>query len=114
MAGTGVGASLLRELRSRQVVYLPIAPSALEGVRVLKCQIGGLTKKVALCFYCEGRSVLLRTERALYVSINCYNPARSWHFELEVCVMRYRIESSKCGSSEQCMIDAAEGDDVEN
>ena len=35
-------AALLRELKSRQAVYLPIAPSALEGVRVLNCQTGGL------------------------------------------------------------------------
>ena len=28
--------------------------------------------------------------------------------------MRYRIESGKCGSSEQCMIATVEGDDVED
>ena len=27
--------------------------------------------------------------------------------------MRYRIESGKCGSSEQCVIATAEGDDIE-
>ena len=53
-------------------------------------------------------------EGALYVSIDCYNPARSWHFELETGIMRYHIESSECGSSEQCMIATAEGDDVED
>ena len=36
------GVALLRELRPRQAVYLPIAPSAFEGVRVLKRRIGGL------------------------------------------------------------------------
>ena len=40
--------------------------------------------------------MLLRAERALCVSINCDDPPRSWHLELEVCIMRYRIESSKC------------------
>ena len=35
-AGIGVAAVLLRELRLRQAVYLPIAPSALEGVQALK------------------------------------------------------------------------------
>ena len=58
--------------------------------------------------------MLLCSERALCVSIDCNNSARSWHLELEVCIMRYRIESGKCGSSEQCVIATAEGDDVED
>ena len=65
-------------------------------------------------FYCEGRSVLLCTERALCVSIDCDDPPRSWHLELEICIMRYRIESRKCGSPEQCMIAAAERDYIED
>ena len=35
-----VAAVLLRELRSRQAVYLPIALSVLEGVQALKRQTG--------------------------------------------------------------------------
>ena len=70
--------------------------------------------KPALRFCCEGRSVLLHAERAFCVSINCYNCARSWHFHLEVRIVLYRIESSECGSSEQCMIATSEGDDVED
>ena len=58
--------------------------------------------------------MLLRMERAFRVSINCYNPARSWHFELEVCIMRYRIKYGECGSSEQCVIGTVEGDDIED
>ena len=58
--------------------------------------------------------MLLHMERAFCVSINCYNPTRSCHIELEVCIMRYRIESGKCGSSEQCVIAIAEGDDIED
>ena len=65
-------------------------------------------------FRCEGRSVLLRAERALYVSIDFYDPPRSWHLELEVCVMRYHIEFGKCGSPEQCMIATAERDYIED
>ena len=65
-------------------------------------------------FRCEGRSVLLRSERALYVSINCNDPLRSWHLELEVCIMRYRIESRKCGSPEQCMITTTERNYIED
>ena len=67
-----------------------------------------------MCFYCEGRGVLLYSERVLCVSIDCNNSARSWHLELEVCIMRYRIESSKCGSPEQRVITTAERDYIED
>ena len=53
--------------------------------------------------------MLLCLERALCVSIDYNNSARSWHLELEVCIMRYRIESSKCGSPEQRVITTADG-----
>ena len=65
-------------------------------------------------FCCEGRSVLLRLEGALCVSIDYNDPLRSWHLELEVCIMRYRIESSKCGSPEQRVITTAERDYIED
>ena len=65
-------------------------------------------------FCCEGRGVLLCSERALYVSIDCNNSARSWHLELEVCIMWYRIESSECSSSEQRVITTAEQDYIED
>ena len=58
--------------------------------------------------------MLLSTEGAFRVSINCYDAAWPGHLELEVSIMRHRIESSKCGSSEQCVIAAAEGDDIED
>ena len=58
--------------------------------------------------------MLLGAKGVFRVSIDCYNPARSWHFELEVCIMRYRIESGKCGSPEQCVIATAKGDDIED
>ena len=67
-----------------------------------------------MCFCCEGRSVLLRAERAVYVSVDCYDPARSWHLELEVCIVWYRIESSECGSSKQCVITTTERDGIED
>ena len=114
LTGTRTEAELLGELWTCRTILLQGTPDSLDGVRGLYRRIGGLPKKAALYFCCEGRSVLLRTERALCVSINCYNPARSWHFELEVCIMRYRIESGKCGSSEQCVIATAEGDDIED
>ena len=66
-------------------------------------------------YFChKGCSVLFCTERAVHVSVDCYDPARSWHLELEVCIVWYRIESSECGSSEQCVITIAETDDIED
>ncbi len=57
--------------------------------------------------------MLLRSKRAFGVSIDRNDSSRAWHLELEISVMRYRIESSKCGSSKQCVVAAAEGDDVD-
>ena len=65
-------------------------------------------------FRCEGRRVLLRSERAFDVSIYRDDSARACHLELEICVVRHRIELCKCGSSEQCVIAAAERDYVED
>ena len=58
--------------------------------------------------------MLLGMEGALRVSIDCYDAAWSGHLELEISVVRYRIESSKCGSSKQCVIVTAEGDNIED
>ena len=56
--------------------------------------------------------MLLSTEGALRISIDCYDTARPGHLKLEVGIVRHCIELSKCSSSEQCMITTAEGDDV--
>ena len=63
---------------------------------------------------CEGHGVLLRTEGALCISIDYYNTARSGHLELEIGIVWHCIESSEYGSSKQCVIITAEGDDVED
>ena len=94
LAGTRTEAELLGKLWTCHTILLQGAPDSLDSVRGFYRRIGGLPNKAALRFCCEGRSVLLRAERALCVSINCYNPAKSWHFELEVCIMWYRIESA--------------------
>ena len=66
-------------------------------------------------YFChEGRNVLFCTVRAVCVFVDCYNPARSWHLELEVCIVWYRIESSKCGLSEQGMVTTAERDNIKD
>ena len=102
---------MLGELWMGQMILLQSTSDSLNGVRGLYCRIGGLPKEAALYFCCEGRSVLLRTEGALCISIDCYNPTRSGNLELEVGIVRHRIESGECGSSEQCMIATSEGDD---
>ena len=58
--------------------------------------------------------MLLGTEGALRVSIDCYDATWSGHLELEISVVWNRVESSKCGSSKQCVIATEEGDDIED
>ena len=99
LSGAGVEAGLLIELQECQTVLLWGAPDSLDGVRGCCCRIASLSKNVALYFGRKGRSMFFHTEGAVCVSVDCYNPVRSWHFELEVCIVWYRIESSKCSSS---------------
>ena len=112
--GAGAEAGLLIVLLACLTVQLQGTPDSLDGVRGCCRRIGGLPEKAALYFCREGRSVLFCTERAVCVSIDYYNPARSWHLELEVCIVWYRIESSECGSSKQCMIATTERDDIKD
>ena len=58
--------------------------------------------------------MLLRLERAFGVSIDRNDSARAWHLELEICIVRHRIEFCKCGSSKQGVIAAVEWDYVED
>ena len=54
------------------------------------------------------------SEGAFSIAIDCYDAAWTGHLELEISIVWYCVESSKRGSSEQCMIAAAEGDNVED
>ena len=65
-------------------------------------------------FCCNSHRMLLRSERAFGVSIDRDDASRAWHLELEVCVVRHRIEFGKCGSPEQCVIATAERDYVKD
>ena len=112
--GAGAEAGLLVALLACLAILLRGTPGSLDGVRGCCRWIGGLPEKAALYFCREGCSMFLFMERAVDVSIDCYDPARSWHLELEVCIVWYRIESSECGSSKQCMITTTEGDDIED
>ena len=113
VAKAGVGAALLCLLRVCQAVLLWATPGTLGSVWLFNGRTGELPEKATLYLRCESRRVLLCSERALCVSIDCNNSAKSWHLELEVCIVRHRIELSKCGSFEQCVIAAAKWDDIE-
>ena len=65
-------------------------------------------------FRYQGRGVLLGTEGAFNVTIDCYDTTWSDNLEFEISIVWNRIESSKCSSSEQCVIATTEGDDIED
>ena len=58
--------------------------------------------------------MLLPSERAFGVSIDHNDSTRAWHLELEICIVRHRIEFCECGSSEQGLVATAEWDYVED
>ena len=58
--------------------------------------------------------MFLRSEGVFRISVDRDDSTRAWHLELEVCIVRHRIEFCKCGSSEQCVIAAAARDYVED
>ena len=58
--------------------------------------------------------MLFCTERAFRIAIDCYDAMWTGHLELEISIVWHRIESSECGSSEQCVIATVKGDDIED
>ena len=58
--------------------------------------------------------MLLHSDKAFGVSIDRDDASRAWHLELEVCIVRHRIELGKCVSLEQCVMATAERDYVED
>ena len=114
LVGTRTEAELLVKLLMSWAVLLQSSSYSFDSVQELSRRIKVRPEKAALCFCCEGSGVLLSTEGAFHVSIDCYDTAWSGHLELEISIVWHRIESSECCSSEQCMIAAAEGDDIED
>ena len=104
LTGTRMEAELLVELLMCLTILLQSIPDSLDGVRDCHRRVGGLPKKAALYFCREGCSMFFCTERAVHVSVDCYDPVCAWHLELKVCIVWYRVESGECGSFEQCMI----------
>ena len=105
---------MLVKLWMSWTVLLQSCSDSLDGVRELYCRIEVLPKKVALYFCCKGNGVLLSREGAFRTSIDRYDTTWTGHLELEISVVWHCIESSECGSSEQCVIAAAKGDDIED
>ena len=58
--------------------------------------------------------MLLGAEGAFCVSIDCYDATWSGHLQLDIGIVWHYIELRKCGSSEQCVVAAAKGDDIED
>ena len=53
--------------------------------------------------------MLLCTEGAFGVSIDCYDAAWTGHLGLEISIVWHCVESSKRNSSEQCVVAAVKG-----
>ena len=111
---TGAEAKLLGKLLTSWIVLLQSSSDSFDSVQEPGRRIEVLLEKAALCFFCESSGVLLGTEGAFCVPIDCYDTAWSGHLELEISIVRHRIESSKHGSSEQCVIAAAKRDDIKD
>ena len=58
--------------------------------------------------------MFLCSEGAFSVSVDRDDSSRAWHLELEVCVVRHRVELCERGTSDKGMIAAAERDYVED
>ena len=114
VAKAGVGAALLHLLRVCQAVLLWVTPGALGSVWLFNGRTRELPEKATLYLRCESRHMLLRTEGAFGVSVDRNYSSRAWHLELEICVVRHRIEFCKCGSPEQGVIAPAEWDYIED
>ena len=58
--------------------------------------------------------MLLCMEGTFRVSIDYNDAAWTGHLELEISIMWHRVGSRKRGSSEQCVVAVAEGDDIDD
>ena len=105
---------MLVELLTSWTVMLRNSPDSFNSVRGLGRRIDVLLDKAALYFRCQGRGVLLGTKGAFHVSVDCYDTAWSGHLKFEIGIVWHCIEARKCGSSEQCVIAAAERDYVQD
>ena len=111
LIGTGTEAKLLVEPLMSRDVLLQNSPDSLDGVwrSAAVCLKRPLCTSAAKAAVCSS----VRRERSV-CSINCYDTVWTGHLELEISVVWHHVESSKCGSSKQCVIATAKGDDIED
>ena len=81
LVGTKTEAELLVELLTSWSVLLQSSPDSFDRVGWPDCRRGVRLDKVDMHFHCEGRGVFLSPERAIHVSMDCYNTTCSWNFE---------------------------------
>ena len=82
LVGTEMESELLVKLLTSWTVLLQSSPDSFDDVREPGRRIKVVLEKAALCFCCEGSGVLLGTEGAFRVSIDCYDAAWFGHLEL--------------------------------
>ena len=82
LVGPETEAKLLVELLMNWTVLLQSSLDSFDNVRELGRQIKVLFAEGDLYFCCEGSGVLLGTEGALRISIDCYDTAWSGIFSL--------------------------------
>lgn len=114
LTGSGTEDELLTELSTSRAVLLRCGSDPLGDVQGLDSRITVLLEKATLYLCCKGGCVLFCLEGAFSVAIDYYDAAWTRHLELEISIVWHCVESSKRGSSEQCMVAAAEGDDIED
>ena len=114
LIGTETEAELLLELLTSWTVLAQSGLDSFNSVQERGRRIKVLLDKAALYFFCPGCGVLLGTEGAFRVSIDCYDTAWSGHLELEISIMWHCVESSKRHWSEQCVLATVKGDDIED
>ena len=95
--------SCCRLLRARLTVSGSLIAELVDCLKMLLCASAA---RATVC------SSVWR-ERSTF-PLTVMTPPRSWHLELEVCIMRYLIESRKCSSPEWCMITTVERDYIED
>jgi len=100
LVGTGMEVELLVKLLTSWTVLLQSSSDLFDSVQELGRRIKVLPEKAALCFCWKGSGVLLGTEGAFRVSIDCYDAVWSGHLELEISIVQHRIDSRKCSSFE--------------
>ena len=106
--------SVLVKLWTRRGILPRSSSESLDGVRkpgrLLEVRLQG----AARCFCCYGSDVFVGAEGRFGLAMNHDDAAWTGHFELTVGIMWHRIESSERGSSEECLVITAEGDDFED